>query len=119
MEKVRYYYSVPTYTVNVEVVDDHRGGFDVSKIISMCESTVKRVPRITVCSILNTETNVMSFGIARCNPSDNFCRRIGREVAYKNAKHCPVHVDTAPNKDIGKWRVEICKILETNARNSH
>jgi hypothetical protein len=112
MEKIRYYYSVPTYTVNVQVVDDHRGGFNVNKILRYSPTTIKPVPRITICSILDTETMQMAFGIARCNPSDSFCRKIGREISYQNAKKNPIYVATAPETDIGKWRVQICRELE-------
>ena len=112
MEKVRYYYSQPMYKVNAVVLSNHRGEFDPSKIVAYSKSSMTEIPRITVCAILDTCTNVMSFGVARCNPSDNFCRATGRAVALKNAQEDPVYIATAPTKNIGVWRMGICRMIE-------
>lgn len=112
MEKVRYYYSQPLYQALVVLRSNHRGEFDPEKIIAYSKESMREVPRITVCAVLDTETNMMSFGYARCNPNDNFCRAIGREISYKRAKEDPVFVKQAPKTNIGVWRTTICRIIE-------
>lgn len=117
MEKVRYYYSAPMYTTSVVVKSNHRGEFDPEKIVAYSKSSMKAVPRLTICALLDTETNLMNFGIARCNPADNFCRAVGREIALKNAIENPIFSAYAPNKNIGVWRMNICQELENNINN--
>lgn len=112
MEKIRFYYSRPMYTVSVVALSNHRGEFAPDKVIAFSKSSMKEVPRITVCAVLDLDTWEMSFGVARCNPGDNFCRRTGREVALKNAKENPILVETPPRKDIGVWRMNMCKQIE-------
>ena len=112
MKKVRYYYSQPMYKVNTIVLSNHRGEFDPDKIIAYSKSWMTEIPRLTICAILNTETNEMSFGVAKCNPSDSFCRAIGRDVSLKNAMENPVLVAIAPKQDIGIWRMKICRQIE-------
>lgn len=112
MEKVRYYYSQPMYKVNTIVLSNHRGEFDPKKIIAYSKSSMVEIPRLTVCAVLDTCTNMMSFGIARCNPSDNFCRATGRAVALKNAQETPIHKAPAPKNNIGVWRMGICRMIE-------
>lgn len=112
MEKVRYYYSQPMYKVNTVVLSNHRGEFDPSKIVAYSKSSMVEIPRLTICAVLDTCTNTMSFGVARCNPSDNFCRATGRTVALKNAQENPIHVAPAPKKNVGVWRMGICRMIE-------
>ena len=112
MEKVRYYYSQPMCEANVIVISNHRGDFDPHKVIGVLKSSMKALPRLTICSVLDMDTWTMSFGVARCNPTDNFCRKIGREVAYKNAIEKPIVVANAPQTNIGVWRVGICQEIE-------
>lgn len=112
MEKVRFYYSQPMCKANVVVVSNHRGEFDPTKIVAVSKSSMKALPRLTICALLNPDTWEMSFGVARCNPIDNFCRKTGREVALKNALENPIVVAKAPQKDIGVWRVGICQEIE-------
>lgn len=112
MEKVRYYYSQPMCKVNVIVISNHRGDFDPHKVIGVSNSSMKALPRLTICAILDTEKWEMSFGVARCNPSDNFCRTIGREVSFKNAIEKPVRIAVPPKENIGVWRTGICMEIE-------
>lgn len=112
MVKTRYYYSIPTYTISVNVLDDHRGNFDINKIIGAAMSTKKVAPRMTICATLDTDTNIMSFGIARCNPNDIFCKKTGQLISYKQATTNPVYVAMAPEENIGPWRISICRMLE-------
>lgn len=112
MEKVRYYYSQPMYQANVIVISDHRGDFDPLNVIGVSRSSMKALPRLTICAALNTDKWEMSFGVARCNPSDNFCRAIGRRVALQHALENPIRVEIPPHKDIGVWRTKICMEIE-------
>lgn len=112
MEKVRYYYSQPMYQASVVLRSNHRGEFDPAKIIAYSKKSMKEVPRLTVCAVLDTETNMMSFGYARCNPTDNFCRAIGRDVSYRRAKENPILIEKAPKTNVGLWRTTICRLIE-------
>lgn len=112
MEKIRFYYSRPMYTVSVVALSNHRGEFLPEKVVAFSKSSMKEVPRMTICAILDLDRWTMSFGVARCNPADNFCRKIGREVALKNARENPIFVATPPTKDVGIWRMEMCQRIE-------
>lgn len=37
--------------------------------------------RITVAGLYNSETTMLSLGVAKCFRGDNFCRKTGRELA--------------------------------------
>ena len=39
----------------------------------------------TVCYIINADNEIIAHGTATCSMSDNFCYRIGREIAYGRA----------------------------------
>ena len=112
MEKIRFYYSRPMYTVSVVSLSNHRGEFNPEKIVGFSKSSMKEVPRITVCAILDLDLWQMSFGVARCNECDNFCRKTGREIALKNARENPVLIEIPPTKNVGLWRMQICKQIE-------
>ena len=114
MEKIKYYYSQPLYTVNVVVPSNHRGEFKFSKVIGYSKSSLREIPRLTICSVLDVNTWTMYFGIARCNPKDNFCRATGREIALQCARENPVLVLTPPKKNLGVWRIERCLEIENS-----
>ena len=116
MEKIKYYYSQPMYTANVLVPGNHRGEFNFSKILGYSKSSIKEIPRITICSVLDVTTWTMSFGVARCNPKDIFCKATGKEIALKCARENPVLVLCPPKKNIGVWRIEKCLEIENSIR---
>lgn len=53
-------------------------------------SNAKR--RITICGVVNKETNSLCLGHAVCSPKDNFNRPNGRKVSEGRARKNPVLV---------------------------
>lgn len=88
MKTVKYYYSEPFAVSNLPVVLGNNGEmidyFDVKKL-----PIVKRLPKVTVASVYDPDTNSMSFGMAVCSPKDMFVKKTGREIAYKRAIESP------------------------------
>ena len=96
----------------VLVVSNHRGEFNPEKIVGYSKSSMKSLPRLTVCAILDLDAWTMSFGVARCNPTDNFCRKTGRKIALENARTNPVRIEIPPRTNIGVWRMQVCQEIE-------
>lgn len=48
--------------------------------------------RYTFAAVYDDENSEIRFGVAKCNPIDNFCKKIGREIAVRNADEKPVQV---------------------------
>lgn len=48
---------------------------------SQKEEGKKRQVRVSVAALYDAETATMKFGVAKCFPQDNFCRKTGRELA--------------------------------------
>ena len=88
MKTVKYYYSEPFAVSNVPVVLGNNGQiidyYDGKKL-----TITKKLPKVTVASLYDPDTNSMSFGIAVCSPKDMFVKKIGREIALERAKNEP------------------------------
>lgn len=87
MKKVKYYYSHATQIRKLPVITDDSG-----EVLFICDkklATISKLPRITVASVYDDETNVLAFGVAICSPKDLFKKSIGREIAYKRALETP------------------------------
>ena len=91
MKTVKYYYSKPVHLRRLPVLTDDEG--NVLFVYDKVDPTVKRIPRITVASVYDPETNTMTFGVATCSTKDMFSKKIGRELAEKRAReHAEVTV---------------------------
>lgn len=53
---------------------------------------VRDLPRMVVCSVYDSEKQIMFFGTAVCSHKDSFSKKIAREMSYKRAKENPVTV---------------------------
>ena len=105
MRKSRFYYSTPWYKANVIILPDLNGDYEL-----IPNGKIQPQSRITVCGSLDTETQILSFGVAVCSKDDQFVKKIGREIAETRAIECPLVKISADNKD------EISKIfIETSA----
>lgn len=83
MEKIKYYYSKP---ISEEIVVSFSGNYYLKR------RSKKRFPRMTICSILDTEKNTLSFGCTVCSTKDIFTKKEGRQYAYINAIEKPIKV---------------------------
>lgn len=84
MKEVKYYYSKPVHVRTLPVITDDNG--EVIYIMDKVSVKSKKVPRVTVASVYDTDTNRMTFGVAVCSPKDVFEKKIGREIALKRAE---------------------------------
>lgn len=80
---VKYYYSKPVY-IGTYIVDT----FDLKTTFT----NQKQGRRYTIAAIYDDDNHVIKFGLAVCQPVDNFCKKVGRKIAYKNAIENPFHV---------------------------
>lgn len=83
MKVVKYYYSKCHYLAYCPVITDANG--EPLFIASNKSAKTKRLPRVTVASVYDTDTNTMTFGVAVCSPKDIFNKRTGRQIAFNRA----------------------------------
>lgn len=48
--------------------------------------------RYTMAAVYDDEDKTIKFGLAICQPVDNFCKAIGRKIAEQNALNHPFHI---------------------------
>lgn len=110
MLKPRYFYSEPYSLVNVNYVTDGEGYMvDVKGDASF----KKNFPRITVCGVWNTDTNIMSFGIATCSENDLFVKKTGRELSYERAINDPVKsIDLEEGDNVSELFISVAREFE-------
>ena len=53
---------------------------------------VGKAPRVSICGVWDTETNTMSFGVARCSSRDTFNKKVGKELARERATKSPYKI---------------------------
>lgn len=87
MNKTKYYYSEAVHLRYLPCYTDAEGTplfIDHTK-----NPIVKNVPRVTVASVLDSENNVLSFGVSVCSEKDVFSKEIGRGLALDRALNNP------------------------------
>lgn len=96
MKKERYYYSTDLNVSSLEILTTNFG-----EIVATSDTftELRKIPRITICGILDTENNTMSFGVARCASKDIFEKSIGRNYAKKRAEQKPYRVVSVKKND--------------------
>ena len=50
----------------------------------------KFMGQIVVAGIYDTETTTLQVGYARCHPDDNYSKRVGKELALRNAENSKI-----------------------------
>ena len=90
MKTVKYYYSEPLAICNLPAILDRSG--NIMRIADRKAATIKKLPRVTVASVYDRDTNTMRFGVAICSPEDMFVKEVGRELAKKRAQENPTAV---------------------------
>lgn len=83
MKKSRFYYGPELYKAEVLYAPA------INQVVLTNKKTTP-LPRITICGVLDTETNVLSFGAAVCSSKDRFERKKGRELSEQRALTCPL-----------------------------
>ena len=76
-------------------------------------SKLKRVPRITICSIFDPDKKVLTFGVSRCSSKDTFVKSIGRKLAFERALNNPyktIHV--SGNEKVSDICIKTCLEIE-------
>lgn len=113
MLKPRYFYSEPYSLASVKYVTDGEGF-----LVDPIEDAVfeRHCPRLTICGIWNTETNVMTFGIATCSKNDVFTKRIGRELSYERAMNNPVKSIDLDESNISEQFLTVAREFEHEHR---
>ena len=116
MKKPRYYYSLPLVKTDVIAVESefliNNCMFNPESIIGVNKS-LKPMPRLTICSILDTDDETLSFGAAYCSEKDRFVKATGRAISYERALNNPMRVVSIKGQDVNQVRIQNCNELET------
>lgn len=110
MSKVKYYFSNDFKVANMEVL---LGTNNTVIATSGIISKPRRIPRITICGILDSTKNTLTFGVSRCSTKDSFVKSIGRDLSYQRATTNPYKVVSIPNNTkISELFINTCLDIE-------
>lgn len=80
---VKYYYTSPILKATISI----------NPILNKTViSNPKQGKRYTIAAIFDDEEKTIKFGLATCQPIDNFCKATGRQIAVHNANNRPFHI---------------------------
>ena len=114
----KFVYSEPVVKSSKMVYTDANGS--VKAINKEIKSKSVHLPRYTVCSVLDDETRVLSFGIARCSSKDSFSKKIGRELSYERAINNPVcKIQVPDNLKISDVTIDVAYSLMERYEKEH
>ena len=89
MNNVKFYFSRDFKLANMEVfLGTNNAVIATGNIVSK----LKRVPRITICSIFDPGKKTLTFGVSRCSSKDTFVKSIGRKLAFERALNNPYKI---------------------------
>ena len=110
MNNVKFYFSRDFKLANMEVfLGTNNAVIATGNIVSK----LKRVPRITICSIFDPGKKTLTFGVSRCSSKDTFVKSIGRKLAFERALNNPykiIHV--SGNEKVSDICIETCLEIE-------
>lgn len=110
MNNVKFYFSRDFKLANMEVfLGTNNAVIATGNIVSK----LKRVPRITICSIFDPDKKTLTFGVSRCSSKDTFVKSIGRKLAFERALNNPykiIHV--SGNEKVSDICIETCLEIE-------
>ena len=110
MNNVKFYFSRDFKLANMEVfLGTNNAVIATGNIVSK----LRRVPRITICSIFDPDKKTLTFGVSRCSSKDTFVKSIGRELAFERALNNPykiIHV--SDNEKVSDIFIETCLEIE-------
>lgn len=99
---IKYYYSTPVYFADLA-----NNPIAEKTVVSH----IRQGKRYTMAMIYDDDSQTISFGLATCMPSDNFCKKVGREIAERNAIEKPFHVIknfSGRRNDYADEAIQIC-----------
>lgn len=99
---VKYYYSSPVVKASIAI----------NPILNKTViSKIHQGKRYTMAAVYDDETHTIKFGLAVCQPVDNFCKAIGRLVAERKANTSPFYVINDFNGRRNDYADEVMKIM--------
>lgn len=107
----KFYYSRPIFT----------GRFVTDVNTNVKIKSMRPLRRYTMAAVYDDSTHTIKLGYACCQPCDNFCKKIGRTLAYEHALHNPFYVITNFSGRRNDYADEVLKIMidkETSLRKS-
>jgi len=114
MKSIRYFYGTEYKVAMVPVLLDANN--EVITAIGDPTGKKKSVPRVTICSIYDSEKKTLSFGVSRCSTKDVFNKEVGKKLALARAENNPIDVMYIENKaQLGKICTQRCLELEDEA----
>ena len=104
MKSIRYFYGTEYKIATVPVLLDSNN--EVITTIGNPVGKKKSTPRVTICSIYDSDKSTLSFGVSRCSTKDIFNKKLGRKLALERAEN---------NSQLGKICTQRCLELEDEA----
>ena len=104
---VKYYYSSPVYLADLA----NNPLMDKTVV-----SHIRQAKRFTMAMVYDDDSQTIKFGLSICMPNDNFNKKIGREIAERNAESYPFHIITnfsGRRNDYADQAIQICIDKET------
>lgn len=109
MKTSRFYYGRLKTSMTAEVYLDLH-----NKVADFIQDTIHyfNVKRVTVCGILDTEANTLSFGVSVCSGKDRFEKAIGRKLSEQRALTNPLMVIPVTKENVSKTFMETAQKLD-------
>lgn len=110
MNNVKFYFSKDFKLANMEVfLGTNNTVIATGNIVSK----LRRIPRITICSIFDPDKKTLTFGVSRCSAKDTFVKAIGRELAFKRTVTEPYKViSVADSEKVSEVFINTCLEIE-------
>lgn len=74
-------------------------------------SKIRHGRRYTIAAVYDDDDQTIKFGLATCQPIDNFCKETGRKIAEKNAMENPFYVITGFTGRRNDFADEVMRIM--------
>ena len=114
MKSIRYFYGTEYKIATVPVLLDSNN--EVITTIGNPVGKKKSTPRVTICSIYDSDKSTLSFGVSRCSTKDIFNKKLGRKLVLERAENNPIDVMHIENySQLGKICTQRCLELEDEA----
>ena len=110
MNNVKFYFSRDFKLANMEVfLGTNNTVIATGNIVSK----LRRIPRITICSIFDPNTKTLTFGVSRCSSKDTFVKSVGRKLAFERALTSPYKTVHVPdNEKVSDLCISTCVEIE-------